>query len=73
MIETITLKSNEFSATLLASNQDAKPYASVKLTKDISLVHAKQTWYRTYFTDFIANFGALALTVMKSVKFVLSY
>ena len=37
------------------------------------MVHSKQIWYRTYFSDFLANYGALVFTVMKTVKFLLSW
>lgn len=34
----------------------------------IAMEYTKQTWYRVYFSDFIANFGALAITVMNIFK-----
>ena len=53
------------------TNDSRYVYASISLIKSLNLMESYQTWYRIYVSDFIVNFGAFVMTVMKSVKFLM--
>mmetsp|Transcript_22709 Transcript_22709/g.30296 ORF Transcript_22709/g.30296 Transcript_22709/m.30296 type:complete len:82 (+) Transcript_22709:153-398(+) len=51
---------------------DFESYANVALLARQYVKLTRVWWYRIYFSDFLANFGALAISIVSAVRVVIA-